>query len=178
MKTHPHNPNLHIIHGSNRQSRKLLPQENGFIEDYLESIEAVMNTALEHHPRTLMIRCDLHFPRDQLDGYRFAISRFLASLKAQIEHDQRSKYLAGQRVHDCQLRYIWAKEQATSELPTITLRCFSTTTATSILVSFSRLVMPLFQTHQCPILLSKLPIWLVVLFGHGRVPSGFMSRVP
>lgn len=117
MKTHPHNPNLHIIHGSNWQSRKLLPQEKGFIEDYLESIEAVMNTALEHHPRTLMIRCDLHFPRDQLDGYRFAISRFLASLKAQIEHDQRSKYRACQRVHDCQLRYIWTKEQATSELP-------------------------------------------------------------
>lgn len=117
MITHPFNPNLHVTHESVWQSFPLLPQTHGLIEEYLLNIQAVMNTALANHPRTLMIRCDLRFPQDQPSYDSNAISRFMASLKAQIEHDQRSKYLAGQRVHDCQLRYIWAKEQATSELP-------------------------------------------------------------
>lgn len=117
MHTHPFNPNLHITYANVWQSFQLLRQEHGLIEEYLHNIHVVMNTALVHHPRTLMIRCDLRFPSEQLAYDSTTISRFMASLKAQIDHDRRSKSLAGQRVHDCQLRYVWAKEQVTSELP-------------------------------------------------------------
>lgn len=45
------------------------------------------------------------------------MSRFLASLKAQIEADLNRKARRGGRVHSCRLRFVWAREQDSSPNP-------------------------------------------------------------
>jgi hypothetical protein len=93
-------------------------------QDHLLRIEQTLDKALEDHPRTLAIRVDLRMPAlsecylEQDSPTQFInskekiISRFFASLKAKIDHDQKKRKKAGTRVHKCTLRYIWARERS------------------------------------------------------------------
>ncbi len=85
-------------------------------ERYLSRIKSVINKAVEHHHRVLAIRVDLRYPK----GYRFdheAITRFIASLKAKINHDCKIKNRRWNRNHNYRLRYIWCLEQDSSQTP-------------------------------------------------------------
>jgi hypothetical protein len=44
------------------------------------------------------------------------ISRFVKSLKSQIQSDMARRVNAGKRVHPCRLRYVWAREYSSTEL--------------------------------------------------------------
>ena len=81
---------------------------------YLQRIESTLDKALECHPRTMAVRVDLRFPKVPSRTDDAVISRFFASLKAQITADLKSKELDGKRVHSCRLRYVWAREQDSS----------------------------------------------------------------
>ena len=87
-------------------------------ETYLNRIKETINKALNEHPRTIAIRADLRLP-DFHDGDNPAyfvrsdhevISRFFASFKAQLSHDQKKRRQSGVRVHHNTLRYVWVRE--------------------------------------------------------------------
>lgn len=92
-------------------------QHGPLVVNYLESSEKVLRRALQCHPRTLAVRVDLRFPPDAKKLDAAVISRFIASLRAQIVADLNAKKRAGKRVHECTLRFIWVREQDTSETP-------------------------------------------------------------
>ncbi len=74
-----------------------------------------LSNALNEHPRTFAVRVDLHLPEyfNCLEkAGTSVISRFTASLKAQVRADIESKSRQGLRVHPCTVRHIWAKEKS------------------------------------------------------------------
>lgn len=80
-------------------------------EGYLKKIKDIAHYSLHDHTRSLVIRADLRVPLWMGDVDTALISRFFASLKAQIKSDLEKKASAGTRVYPCNLRYVWAKEQ-------------------------------------------------------------------
>lgn len=116
-KRHPFNPNLRLHFDRHWCGIPVLTQKGPLVVEYLEAIDDVMWAATNDHPRTLMIRVDARLPQAgdfQLERF---MSRFIASLKAQIEADLRRKARRGGRVHPCRLRVVWAREQDTSHNP-------------------------------------------------------------
>ncbi|XEH03966.1 inovirus Gp2 family protein [Edwardsiella tarda] len=92
-----------------------------FNQHYLQRIGAVLSNALQDHPRTTVIRVDLHLPeyRDVGDSIVCApdisqgvMSRFIESLKAQITAYQQRKAREGKRTHRSSIRYVWVREQS------------------------------------------------------------------
>ncbi|AJC64958.1 inovirus Gp2 family protein [Dickeya zeae] len=81
---------------------------------YVDRIEETLHKALRAHPRTLVLRIDLHIPdRDDISGMAIrnnVISRFMASLASQLEAQWYRKMQSGIRVHRTDLRYIWCRE--------------------------------------------------------------------
>lgn len=73
-------------------------------------INETLMTALDAHPRVLMLRVDLRTPNNQNSIDSAVISRFIDSLKAKIHACQQRKIKEGKRVHSTSLRYIWARE--------------------------------------------------------------------
>lgn len=80
---------------------------------YVVRMEETLRKALTAHPRTLALRVDLHFP-DTEERHAATdnpvITRFMASLRAQLDAHAQRKRQAGSRVHRTDLRYIWARE--------------------------------------------------------------------
>lgn len=116
-KRHPHNSNLRLHHERMWQGQPVLTEKGPVIIDYLQRIDKTLWRATNDHPRTLLIRVDLRFPSHGEFSESGLITRFLASLKAQIEADLERKARSGKRVHPCHLRYVWAREQASSSHP-------------------------------------------------------------
>lgn len=102
----------------NQQFFNNLPVLDGYElkDSYLNAIQNVMINALTDHPRTMMVRFDLHLPSqgncpDYPQGYdTYVITRFIESIKAHLNADLEKKRRKNMRVHPCHLRYIWAKE--------------------------------------------------------------------
>ena len=92
--------------------------------NYLNRIVEVIHCSLFEHPRTMAVRIDLRLPdiadpnssMDVDSPSHFmavdqkVISRFFASLQAQIKHDLNCKRIEGKRVHPCSVRYVWVRE--------------------------------------------------------------------
>ncbi|WP_019613663.1 inovirus Gp2 family protein [Psychromonas ossibalaenae] len=117
MKSFIQNRNLTIFNQSQFNGWDLLPNLR-MITQYLQSIESVLDKALTEHPRTLVVRFDLHLPSvvDCPDYPRefdtTVITRFIESFKAQVNADLIKKRREGNRVHSCTVRYAWCKETA------------------------------------------------------------------
>lgn len=95
----------------------LIKSRGPLVKAYLKRINSVLASALREHPRTIAIRVDLRLPDmngDCPSGFadldHGMISRFFASVKAQIDSDIKKRRRSGARVHSCSLRYIWARE--------------------------------------------------------------------
>lgn len=90
---------------------------------YLLKIKSVFDKALMEHPRTFVIRFDLHIPIHPIcvdipNPYSSnVISKFIDSFKAHIKADLNTKRREGKRVHETSIRYIWVKEQKTAQEP-------------------------------------------------------------
>lgn len=114
-KRHPQNQNLTLHTDSTWQESPLLPRKTPYISEYLANIASVINDAVYEYPRSMVVRCDLRFPiHYDIAGTSAHISRFTASLKAQIESADQAKRRANKRVHPCTLRYIWVREWSTA----------------------------------------------------------------
>lgn len=109
-----YNTNLTVFSGDRYNDLPVLKIQGGLIESYLESSERTIRNALEDHPRTLAIRVDLRFPSNVPYIHTNLISKFIPSLKSQIDADLSRKEKQGSRTHACNLRYIWVREQDTA----------------------------------------------------------------
>ena len=113
---HRDNKNLVLLNGSSFNGLAVNANYQ-LIENHLRSIQRVIGFSLEEHKRTLVVRVDLHLPgRPDCVDYPMefdtdVISRFMASLKAQVQADQLNKMKQGKRVHPCTVRYVWVKER-------------------------------------------------------------------
>ncbi|MDZ7322012.1 inovirus Gp2 family protein [Kosakonia sacchari] len=82
--------------------------------EHLQRIKETIEKALKEHPRTTVIRVDLHFPdyivEDICATDSAAITRFTASLRAKIIATQEKSRRGGKRIHRTAVRIIWCKE--------------------------------------------------------------------
>lgn len=115
MQTFTNNKNLTVFNGLNFNGWQVVPGYT-LSTEYLESIEVVLERALSEHPRTLIVRFDLHLPRivDCPDFPREidtnVITRFFSSLESKIKWDYDKKIKVGGSPHACTVRYVWARE--------------------------------------------------------------------
>lgn len=82
-------------------------------QNYMKRIQNTINKALNEYPRVMVLRVDLRLPEINTGLYNTdsgLITRFIVSLKAQIEADLLKKQNSGKRVHPCHVRHIWARE--------------------------------------------------------------------
>ncbi|KFD24829.1 inovirus Gp2 family protein [Yokenella regensburgei] len=80
---------------------------------YVKRIQDTLNKSINEYSRTLVLRVDLRLPEFDTDSYNSdssLITRFIVSLKAQIEADLLKRKNAGKRIHPCRVRHIWARE--------------------------------------------------------------------
>ncbi|TXH96988.1 MAG: inovirus Gp2 family protein [Rheinheimera sp.] len=80
------------------------------IYDYLDGIHQTIISSLLHSPRTFAFRVDLRLPANFSVQDTAVISRFFASLKAQLDAADAKKEREGKRVHSHNLRYVWVRE--------------------------------------------------------------------
>lgn len=110
----PENTNIKLHTGEEYMGLTVLTSQGPLSEPYLERIRKTIFRAMEEHPRTFAIRFDLTVPLEMGDIDTAIISRFLASLRAQIEADLIGKARREKRIYPCRVRYIWAREQHSS----------------------------------------------------------------
>ena len=116
---HTSNTNLTVVNNGLYQGLRVSPRALSC--QYLDATQRVIQNALNEHPRTLMVRFDLHLPcwmnlPDSPMAYDTnVITKFIKSLNAKIANDKAYKQREGKRVHPCTLRYVWAKERATAD---------------------------------------------------------------
>lgn len=79
--------------------------------DYLNSINTVIEQALDQYRRVFAFRIDLRFPTSSYSAKTRVMSNFIASLNEQIIADLKRKQKHGGRNNTCTLRYVWAKER-------------------------------------------------------------------
>ena len=80
------------------------------IYDYLDSIHRTIMSSLFHSPRTFAVRFDLRVPQNFDVRDSAVISRFFASLKAQLDAMDAKKVREGQRLRPHNLCYVWVRE--------------------------------------------------------------------
>lgn len=112
---HSINTNLKLHTAQRYNDLSVITYRGPLVENYLQANERTLRLALLDHPRTLAIRVDLRCPSDMDNIPSNVISKFTASLKAQISADLKQKSRDGKRAHSCTLRYVWAREQDTSQ---------------------------------------------------------------
>ena len=81
--------------------------------NHINRIQDTLNKSVNEYPRTMCLRIDLHLPADNINNHNAdstLITRFIISLKAQVEADLQRKVCAGKRVHPCRIRHMWARE--------------------------------------------------------------------
>lgn len=95
------------------------PKHHPFNVAYLPRIAQVLCNALQEHPRTTVIRVDLHLPdcgdvgdsiASEADLSQGLMSRFIDSLKAQLVAYRHQKVREGKRCHRSSVRYAWVLE--------------------------------------------------------------------
>ncbi len=82
-------------------------------QNHVKRIQETLNKSLDEYSRTLVLRVDLRLPDFNTDCYNAdssLITRFIASLKAQVDANLLSRQNAGKRVHSRRIRYIWTRE--------------------------------------------------------------------
>lgn len=114
MHRHPSNTNLHLFTGSAFEGLPIQADKGPFVREYLHSLRATMANALGDHPRVFAFRVDLRLPAGMdLPDYAYTntvIKSFIESFKAKLKHAQHAAAKNNIRVHNCKVRYVWARE--------------------------------------------------------------------
>ena len=113
-KRHPHNTKLRLYYDSWYQGLPVQQRLQGpQIENYLETTLRVLQHTTYEQNRTLAFRLDLRFPQAMPVGPIHAdnacLNRFFYALRKELE-------AAGTKYHT-EIRYLWAREQDTSDKP-------------------------------------------------------------
>ncbi|WP_434762508.1 inovirus Gp2 family protein [Vibrio fortis] len=107
------NTNLSLFESDKYKSIPVLTTCGPFAKQYLERTKSVFDKTLKEYPRVYVLRFDLRFPQRYFTFYSDHISKFIESLKSKIDADLNRKNKKGM----CNLRFVWAKEQDTSDNP-------------------------------------------------------------
>ncbi|HBP1972698.1 inovirus Gp2 family protein [Pseudomonas aeruginosa] len=114
MNRHPENSNLLLHNEHHYQGLPVQVQKGPFVTQYLDRLYMTMSRALDEYSRVLAFRVDLRFPASMdladLSNANQALSRFFESLKAQIKHNRQIASQSNERVHESNVRYVWARE--------------------------------------------------------------------
>lgn len=81
--------------------------------NHVKRIQDTLNKSLNEYSRTLVLRVDLRlheFNAVYFNTDSSLITRFISSLKAQIEVNLLKRQNEGKRIHPCRIRYIWTRE--------------------------------------------------------------------
>lgn len=115
----PTNPNLTLYEGNTWNGLPVITGHGPLLNEYLQGIHETMSRAVGEYPRTCGMRFDLHYPPGWSDPEGRHISRFIASLNAQVVADglRRKRNRKDRRAHPCRLRYVWVKEQVDAPCP-------------------------------------------------------------
>lgn len=93
------------------------------IPKYLASTKRLMERVLDIHPRTIVIRVDIHYPdyffESDKPNYssKSKITRFISSIKSKVEAQINKRRREGKRVHHSYVNYIWVREVGTNGKP-------------------------------------------------------------
>lgn len=88
------------------------------VSEYLERLYVAIESAVERYTKVFAVRVDLHFPSYYCpvsSGYDFSnnnLQLFIKSLSYQLKKYRDRKKNLGQRVHDVNFKYAWAREGA------------------------------------------------------------------
>lgn len=123
-RRHPRNRNLHLHYGNQWNGFPVLTERGPLIEEYLHRISMVLDNALDDFPRTFIARVDLRLPSAGDYAVSGLISRFMASLNAQLAADENRRAREGLRIHPNVVRFVWAREQSSSRYPHYHLALF------------------------------------------------------
>ncbi|MAO66807.1 MULTISPECIES: inovirus Gp2 family protein [Idiomarina] len=111
MKRLPENTNLKLLQEELYKGLKVNHNHGYLIENYLDRMYECVTASLNRYSRTLMIRFDLRQFNCPWGDNDALISKFFKALNDEIRWDQENKQRQGKRVHPCELRYCWVKEQ-------------------------------------------------------------------
>lgn len=114
-RRHPQNPNLRLYDQPYWKGYPVIQNRGPLIVEYLEQIDHTLINALLDDTRVSVLLAYLRLPSAGTSHEDAFISRFSASLKAQIAALEGRKRAAGKRVYPCHLRVIWVRERAGSE---------------------------------------------------------------
>lgn len=82
-------------------------------KNYSNQIRKTIRNALHEHPRTMLLRIDLHLPNKYITtdlSDSTLMTRFIKSLEAQVKSREIRRRKEGKRVYPCKIRYVWARE--------------------------------------------------------------------
>lgn len=112
---HPLNTNLTLVHGNEWNGLPLLGNHQPFIEEYLQTNLDVMRHVFQEHSRVFVVLLELRFPCGYAIAEQSVITRFLKSLKAQMQADLAARSRQTGRRLTCNVINIWARERNISE---------------------------------------------------------------
>lgn len=114
MPRHPGNTNLTLHDDATYLGLPVQQDKGPFIQNYLARLKQTIDRALAQYRRVFAFRVDLRLPQEWLlpdDAFSNAVmSRFIASFKAKIEHNRRRALALNKYAHECEVRYVWARE--------------------------------------------------------------------
>lgn len=119
MPRHPFNPNLSLHHSSLFNSHPLQDKFSPFIVEYLDRLERVIKSSLDNHARVFAFRFDLRLPVLSTESHddNECISRFIASLKAKLNHRRAIAIRHNPNAHKTTVHYVWCRESWSSDRP-------------------------------------------------------------
>jgi len=120
MFRHSQNSNLKLHYQPIYQGLQVQTARGPLVEDYLERLKQVMETALQHHGRVFAFRFDLRLPSNQHLPYadnNQVLERFIASFKAKIRHSRSKARETNKYAHDTTVRYAWCRELGQHGIP-------------------------------------------------------------
>lgn len=111
-KRHSENPNLVLYEYPTFRSMLVQHEERPLIENYLDRIDKILQTALLHHPRVSALRFDLRLPQGMqvAENHNGLMTAFWERLKDRIESDRAQATRTLHMAHDTSVHYVWARE--------------------------------------------------------------------
>ena len=104
-----------LVSASQYRGYEMQSHRGKLVKVHIDAATDVIESFVNHHPRTFAVRVDLRYPEYYSLEYRHtrcAMRRFSESLDSQIKAERKRALKAStiNRVHETKLGYIWARE--------------------------------------------------------------------
>lgn len=93
----------------------LLNCQSGFVANYLERLHSTINRVVKNCSKVFAVRVDLRFPHYYAPYGQEVLSNeyldsFIKALRGRLQSYKAEKQSAGERVHNVEFEYVWARE--------------------------------------------------------------------